>query len=139
MDRIEKKRRWIVRRRLEGWKIDDIAEALQVSEKTVDRWWSLYRKQGWQGLAVKSKAPHTHWKTPQETVQLILELRRERRWGPCKIEAFHKAYDQEACMFKTHQEFIRYWNYQRPHQGIGYLYPADIYFRDLKKGTHVSG
>jgi transposase InsO family protein len=292
MDRIEKRRRWIVRRRLDGWKIDDIAEALRVSEKTVDRWWSLYRKQGWQGLAVKSKAPHTHWKTPQETVQLILELRRERRWGPCKIEgylknyakndipvivghttihnllnqhrlnhpipkprrvwgkrrfqrpysnnlwqsdfkmtetdewmvsylddhsryvpgseihhnptgehaiqlledcihehgkpdqiltdqgtqyhpargdlsaftefcngngiehimaskrrpstigkieAFHKAYDQEACMFKTHQEFIHYWNYQRPHQGIGYLYPADIYFRDLKKGTHVSG
>jgi hypothetical protein len=32
---------------------------------------------------------------------------------------------------------LRYRNYQRPHQGIGYLYPADIYFRDLKKGTHV--
>ena len=57
MDRIEKRRRWIVRRRLDGWKIDDIAEALRVNEKTVDRWWSLYRKQGWEGLVVKSRAP----------------------------------------------------------------------------------
>jgi hypothetical protein len=42
-------------------------------------------------------------------------------------------------MFNSHQEFIKYWNYERQHQGIGYLYPADIYFRDLKKGPHVGG
>lgn len=46
MDRVEKRRRWMVRRRLEGWKIDRIAEALRVSEKTVDRWCSIHRKQG---------------------------------------------------------------------------------------------
>jgi len=291
MDRVEKRRRWIVRRRLEGWKINRIAEALRMSEKTVDRWCSIHRKHGWEGLRVKSRTPHTYWETPQETVELILQLRREWSWGPCKIEgylknygdealvavghntihrilieaglnhpiakprkvwgkrrfqrpysnnlwqsdfkmtdsdewmisylddhsrfvpgseihhnptgdhalhllkdciyqygkpdqiltdqgtqfhpargdlsdfaefcsgngiehimasvrrpstigkieAFHKAYVQEAWMFKTHQEFIHYWNYQRPHQGIRYLYPADIYFRDLKKGTHVGG
>jgi hypothetical protein len=27
---------------------------------------------------------------------------------------------------------VNYWNYERPHQGIGYLYPADVYFRDLR-------
>jgi transposase InsO family protein len=292
MDEVVRRRRWIVRRKLEGWKIDRIAEALQVSEKTVDRWCGIHRKYGWEGLRIKSKAPHNYWETPLETVELILKLRRERCWGPCKIEgylknyakkegpvivghttihkllieaglnnpitaprktwgkhrfqrpysnnlwqsdfkmteadewmisylddhsryvpgseihhtptgehaiqlledcihehgkpdqiltdqgtqyhpargnlsaftefcngngiehitaskrrpstigkieAFHKAYDREAWMFKTHQEFIQYWNYQRPHQGIGYLYPADIYFRDLKKGTHVGG
>ena len=290
MDRVEKRRRWIVRRKLEGWKISEIAEALRVNEKTVDRWCSIHRKYGWAGLAVKSKTPHTYWKTPQATVELILRLRRERNWGPCKIEgylknycrkatpvghnaihrilvkaglnnpilaqrkiwgkrrfvrpysnnlwqsdfkmtdsdewmisylddhsrfvpgseihhdptgeraiqlledcihqygkpdqvltdqgtqfhpargthsaftefctrngiehimasirrpstigkieAFHKAYTCEAWMFNSHQEFIRYWNYERPHQGIGYLYPADIYFRDIKKGTHVGG
>ena len=288
MDRVEKRRRWMVRRRLEGWKIDRIAEALRVSEKTVDRWCRLYRKHGWEGLRVKSKTPHTYWKTPQETVELTLRLRREWNWGPCKIEgylrnygagalpvghntihriiivaglnhpiakprkvwgkrrfqrpysndlwqsdfkmtdsdewmisylddhsrfvpgseihhnptgehaldllkdcihqygkpdqiltdqgtqfhpargdlsaftefcsgngiqhimasirrpstigkieAFHKAYDQEAWMSKSHKEFIHYWNYERSHQGIRYLYPADIYFRDLRKGTHV--
>jgi hypothetical protein len=24
-----------------------------------------------------------------------------------------------------------YWNYERPHQGIGYLYPADVFFRKM--------
>jgi len=291
MDRIEKRRRWMVRRRLDGWKIDEIAEALRVSEKTVDRWCGIHRKHGWEGLRIKPRAPHTYWRTPQETVELILRLRREWNWGPCKIEgylknyggesvvavghnaihriliqaglnnpiqaprktwgkrrferpysnnlwqsdfkmtdsdewmisylddhsryvpgseihynptnehamklledcihqygkpdqiltdqgtqfhpvrgdlstftefcsgngiehimasvrrpstigkieAFHKAYDQEAHMFKTHQEFIHYWNHERPHQGIGYLYPADVYFRDLNKGTNVGG
>jgi len=42
-------------------------------------------------------------------------------------------------MFKTHNEFVKYWNYERPHQGIGYLCPVDIYFKDLKRGTHVGG
>ena len=56
-----------------------------------------------------------------------------------KIEAFHEAYDNEAWMFSSHREFIEYWNYQRPHQGIGYLYPADIYFRDLNRLTDVGG
>jgi len=282
MDSVLKRRHWIIRRKLEGWKSSDIATALQIDERTVYRWWSLYRKQGWEGLHVKSKAPHNYWQTPQETVDLILKLRNERHWGPCKIEgylknyggkdatvvghntihrilieaglnhpieaprkvwgkrrferpysnnlwqadykmtdtdewmisylddhsryvpgseihynptnehaislledcirqygkpdqiltdqgtqfhpargnhsaftefctgngiqhivasirrpstigkieAFHKAYTCEAWMFNTHNEFIKYWNYQRPHQGIGYLYPADIYFRD---------
>jgi len=66
---------------------------------------------------------------------IMASIRRPSTIG--KIEAFHKAYDQEAWMFNSHQEFIHYWNYQRPHQGIDYLYPADIYFRDLKTLTDV--
>ena len=282
MDRVLRRRRWIVHRRLEGWEINDIATALRVSEKTVDRWWRIYRKEGWEGLCVKSRRPHRFYKTPQSTVNLILELRRSKHWGPnkiegylrnykvqeitpishrtihrilleaglnnpisaprkvwgkrrfqrlhsnnlwqadfklteqdewmisflddhsrfiagsrvhhnptaehairlleesvrqygkpdqiltdrgtqfyparggvseftkfCtgngiehivtsvrrpstigKIEAFHKAYVCESWMFPTHASFVSYWNYERPHQGIGYLYPADIYFRD---------
>jgi putative transposase len=282
MDRTEKKRRWIVHKRLEGWKIQDIATALRTSEKTVDRWCSVYRKHGWAGLAVKSHRPHTIHRTPQQTAELILQVRRTRNWGPCriegylrnynrqsrishttihkilvqaglnnpietprrvwgkrrferehsnslwqadfkltehdewmisflddhsrfipgstvhhnptaehaiklleesmkeygkpdqiltdrgsqfyparggvseftefcsgngiehivasvrrpstigKIEAFHKAYVYEAWMYPSHQSFVTYWNYERPHQGIGYLYPADVYFRDLR-------
>lgn len=283
MDRVLRRRRWIVYKRLQGWKVTDIAEALQVSEKTVDRWWSVYRSYGWEGLAVKSHAPHTIYNTPHATADIILTLRREKRWGPCKIagylkkhggvvspvshatvykilvkanlnnpltrprrvwgkkrferahsnslwqadfklteddewmisylddhsrfisgsrvhhtpttehaitllkasiqqygkpqqiltdrgaqfyparggesafttfcsgngiqhivtsirrpstigkiEAFHKAYTIEAQMFPSHRDFIYYWNYQRPHQGIGYYYPADIYFKDVR-------
>lgn len=53
-----------------------------------------------------------------------------------KIEAFHEAYVSEAWIYSTHKDFVIYWNYERPHQGIGYLYPADVYFRDL---THHIG
>ena len=68
---------------------------------------------------------------------IMASVRRPSTIG--KIEAFHKAYDNEAWMFKTHREFIEYWNYQRPHQGIGYLYRADIYFRDLNRLRDVGG
>jgi transposase InsO family protein len=47
-----------------------------------------------------------------------------------KLEAFHGCYDAEAWRFKTHQKFIRYWNYKRPHGGIGYLYPYEVFIRD---------
>jgi transposase InsO family protein len=67
-------------------------------------------------------------------LQQITSVRRPSTIG--KIEAFHKAYVYEACIYPTHQAFVNYWNYERPHQGIGYLYPADVYFRDL---THHSG
>jgi len=280
------RRRWIIHRKLGNWKSGEIATALRVDERTVYRWWRVYRKYGWAGLQVKSHKPHTIHRTPQETVELILQLRRARNWGPCriegylrnyakqsrvshttihkilnqaglnnpietprrvwgkrrferahsnslwqadfklteddewmisflddhsrfipgsrvhhnptaehaiklleesiirygkpdqvltdrgtqfyparggisafteycsgngiqhivtsvrrpstigKIEAFHKAYTIEASIYPTHKEFVDYWNYQRPHQGIGYLYPADVYFRDL---THHSG
>ena len=286
MDRELRRRRWIVSRKLEGCRSTEIATALRIDERTVYRWWRVYRKHGWAGLQVKSHKPHTIHRTPQETVELILQLRRARNWGPCriegylrnyakqsrvshttihkilnqaglnnpietprrvwgkrrferahsnslwqadfklteqdewmisflddhsrfipgsrvhhnptakhaiklledsarqygkpdqiltdrgtqfyparggtsefteycsgngiqhiitsvrrpstigKIEAFHKAYTIEASIYPTHKEFVDYWNYQRPHQGIGYLYPADVYFRDL---THHSG
>ena len=280
-----RRRRWIINRKLDGWRSTEIATALRIDERTVYRWLRLYRKHGWAGLSVKSHRPHTIHRTPQPTAELILQLRRTRNWGPCriegylrnyakqpvghttihkilnqaglnnpiakprriwgkhrfqrarsnelwqadykqteddewmisylddhsrfvpgskthhnptaehaitlleesisqygkpeqvltdrgtqfhpvrgdiseftefctrngiehivasvrrpstigKIEAFHKAYVYEAWMYPTHREFVNYWNYERPYQGIGYLYPADVYFRDL---THHSG
>jgi len=285
VDRELRRRRWIIHRKVGGYRSRDIATALRINERTVYRWWSVYRKHGWAGLQVKSHRPHVIHRTSQETVELILQLRRARNWGPCriegylrnyhtpsvshttihkilnhaglnnpitqprktwgkrrfqrprsnelwqadykltsqdewmisylddhsrfipgssihhnptakhaikllaesisqygkpeqvltdrgtqfypprggtseftkfctrngiehivtsvrrpstigKIEAFHKAYAYEAWIYPTHREFVNYWNYERPHQGIGYLYPADVYFRDL---THHSG
>ena len=45
-----------------------------------------------------------------------------------KVEAFHKAYVYEAWMFDGLGKFVYYWNYERPHQGINYMYPAELYF-----------
>ena len=54
-----------------------------------------------------------------------------RRPTTCgKIEAFHKAYELESHLFKEHWSFIRYYNYTRPHEGINYLTPAEIYLKD---------
>jgi len=54
-----------------------------------------------------------------------------RRPTTCgKIEAFHKAYEVESHLFKEHWSFIRYYNYTRPHEGIGYLTPAEIYLKE---------
>lgn len=66
---------------------------------------------------------------------IVASVRRPATIG--KIEAFHKAYVYEASIYPIHKEFINYWNYERPHQGIGYLYPADVYFKDLL--TDVGG
>jgi len=96
LDSMLRRRRWIVRRRLEGWKIKDIADTLRMSEKTVDRWWSVYRKHGWEGVRVKSRRLHRYYKTPQETVNLILELRCSKHWGPNKIEGYLRNYRSEG-------------------------------------------
>jgi len=53
-----------------------------------------------------------------------------RRPTTCgKIEAFHRAYELESRLFREHWSFIRYYNYTRPHEGIGYLTPAEIYIK----------
>jgi len=49
-----------------------------------------------------------------------------------KIEAFHKAYENEAHLFNQHWTFIRYYNHTRPHEALDYLTPATIYFKDRK-------
>jgi transposase InsO family protein len=76
----------------------------------------------------------TKFCTGNEIEHIVTSVRRPSTIG--KIEAFHKAYVYEASIYPTHKEFVNYWNYERPHQGINYLYPADIYFKDL---THHSG
>lgn len=53
-----------------------------------------------------------------------------------KLENFHGQYDAESWRFKTHEKYIRHWNYERPHGAIGYLYPAEVFFRDMKSASN---
>ena len=54
-----------------------------------------------------------------------------RRPTTCgKIEAFHKAYQTEARLFRAHWSFVRYYNFTRPREGINYLTPAEIYLKN---------
>jgi transposase InsO family protein len=59
---------------------------------------------------------------------IVASVRRPTTCG--KIEAFHKAYQTEAHLFREHWSFIRYYNYTRPHEGINYLTPAEIYLKN---------
>lgn len=82
----ERRRRWIVRRKLMGWSTSTIASHLRISERTVLRWWETYRKYGWGGLAVKPRKPKTIHRTPEYIVNRVVQVRRQHGWGPNKIE-----------------------------------------------------
>ena len=103
MDGTLRRRRWIIHRKLEHWKSGDIATALRIDERTVYRWWWVYRKYGWEGLRVKSRAPNHYHKTPQSTVNLILELRRSKHWGPNKIGGYLRNYKVEGITAVSHR------------------------------------
>jgi len=108
VDSVLRRRRWIVRRKLEGWRSIDVATALRIDERTVYRWWRLYRKYGWEGLALKSRAPHNHYETPQVTVNFILQLKREKHWGPNKIEGYLRNYRPQGITPASHRT-IHHW------------------------------
>jgi transposase InsO family protein len=72
----------------------------------------------------------TRFCTDNSIQHIVASKRRPTTIG--KVEAFHKAYELEARMFSTLSKFVNYWNWKRPHQGLGYLYPAEVYFRDMR-------
>lgn len=72
-------RRLAVWRLEQGWTLVAAAEAAGVSVRTISKWRSRYRAEGELGLVDRSSAPR--WvpqRTPEERVQLIASLRRER-------------------------------------------------------------
>ena len=107
MDRTLRRRRWIINRKLEDLRSAEIAAALRIDERTVYRWWRVYRKHGWEGLRVKSRAPRHYHKTPQETVDLILQLRRNKHWGPNKIEGYLRNYEVQGITPVSHRTIHR--------------------------------
>ncbi len=47
-----------------------------------------------------------------------------------KVERFNASYEREAWRFSSHEEYIHHYNYERPHQALKYLTPADVYFKN---------
>lgn len=90
MDRIVRKRRWAVRKKLQGWSAKSIAIGLTVNEKIVDRWYKAYKMYGYAGLEPRSRAAHTYYRTPNVIVNTVLAIRQENNWGANKIEAYMK-------------------------------------------------
>lgn len=52
-DELERRRRLAIQRVLEGYAVDEIAEFLDVSPRTVWRWLALYHGEGSEGLAAR--------------------------------------------------------------------------------------
>jgi len=68
-----------VRRLEQGWTLGRAAEAAGVSVRTISKWRRRYRREGVQGLLDRSSAPELiPHRTPEERVQVIALLRRER-------------------------------------------------------------
>lgn len=88
MDRELKRRRWIIHKKLQGWKEKDIARHLGISTRTVRRWWRTYQEGGWMGLEPLSRRPHTIHRKDEKAVTQAIELRKRYGWGPGKIAAY---------------------------------------------------
>jgi transposase-like protein len=70
----------------DGWTIEATAEQFQVDAKTVRKWRDRYLAEGLDGLKDRSSRPRScPWQTPAHVRDLVLELRRERRWGAAHI------------------------------------------------------
>jgi len=52
---LDKLRRWIIRRRLEGQPVTSICTQARISRKMFYYWWSRYQTEGWEGLQEKPK------------------------------------------------------------------------------------
>ena len=81
-----KERRRIIKQRLRGASVTWICEKARISRYTFYYHWNNFQKYGWDGLKVKSKRPKTIHRTPQDTVDEVIRLRKAHGWGPTKIE-----------------------------------------------------
>ena len=69
--------------------VSELALRYGVSRKTVYKWLERFERDGPEGLADQSRAPHHHGRAMPETVReaLIAEWRAHPHWGPRKVRA----------------------------------------------------
>lgn len=85
MEKELRRRRWIVHKRIQGWTNQEISRHLRINKRTVQRWWQTYQSQGFKGLGIKSREPHTVHRTPESIVRQVLDIRKGHGYGPDKI------------------------------------------------------
>ena len=79
--------RWVLVQRVltEGWSPAAAAESVGVSRATAYKWLRRFAAEGLAGLEDRSSRPRRSPSTDPAVVAAILELRRQRRWGPHRI------------------------------------------------------
>ncbi|MFE2325453.1 IS481 family transposase [Streptomyces sp. NPDC059385] len=72
----------------DGWPLRRAAERFQVSHTNASRWTDRYRRFGVAGMSDRTSRPHHQpLRTPAETEEHLLRLRREHRIGPLRLAA----------------------------------------------------
>jgi transposase InsO family protein len=75
------------------------------------------------------KTKFTKFLERKDIQHIVASKRRPTTIG--KVERFHGSYENEAWRYPSHKEYIHHYNYERPHQALKYLTPADVYFKEV--------
>lgn len=86
-----KKRYWMVKKHLSGASVVYLCGRLDISRTTFYYHWNNFQKFDWDGLKVKPRVPHTIHRTSQNVINQVISIRKERGWGPDKIEQYLKS------------------------------------------------
>lgn len=98
---------WIIKRRLQGASVVFICQHAKISRRTFYYYWRRFRHENWKGLGLKSHKPHTIHRTPQDTIDLILQLRKTHGWGPSRIEGYIRQQKPEGVNLVGHNTIYR--------------------------------
>lgn len=83
----EERLRWVLPILNKEIKLKDAAKVCSYSQRSLERWLSLYRKHGEEGLIPKSTRPKTNPKeTPIRIKERIIELRKQTKLCACKLK-----------------------------------------------------
>jgi transposase len=85
---IARLRSWCIRKRGDGASVSEICTAARIPRRTFYSWWKRYREHGLEGLEPQSKRPHTIHRTPADTADEILALRRKTGWSCHKLAGY---------------------------------------------------
>jgi transposase InsO family protein len=93
---IVKLRQWCIRRSEEGVPVNEICTAAQIPRRTFYNWLNRYRE-GFENLTDKPRRPHIIHKTPIDTLNRIITLRKETGWCPHRIAGHLRKNGVDVC------------------------------------------
>lgn len=83
-------KRWIIKRRLQGWSVTEICAHAQISRDAFYRWWNRYQTEGLESLKERPRGRPRGTGISSELRRKIVRLRKRYEWGPKKIEGYLK-------------------------------------------------
>jgi len=94
---IVKLRRWCIRRRGEEVPVSQICSSAQIPRRTFYNWLCRFEEGGFENLIDKPRKPNTIHRTPDETVNRIITLRKETGWCPHRIAGYMRKNGVDVC------------------------------------------